>query len=274
MEVMKELNMRTNVLLGLLTLGALTIICSAQMNPNLIVANKRSQHVEIVALDSSARPYVSAEIEKIFDRLPPGSFLLNNKTSEPITAIVTTWDYVDNEGLPRQIRLNCDAYLAAPLEPLVYANETSLITPYSCASQRIFERLERGAVIGSPLEPNIGRSFSPDLRSPIHIYVDSLVYRNGDVWGPDNLKYYEVIQERHAEVNNFVTELTTTRARGTDLPTALSRIEDDASVKHDKAQTRRKYLVKLLRASPNPEGTLEQLRNHPKPPNFRHIGEP
>jgi len=264
--------MKNRFLIQLLFVGALTTICKAQTMPHFIVANKPSQKVEIIPVDPAGEAQAPAELATVIDRVPPGSFLLKNNTSEPITAVITTWDYVNAVGQPQQARLNCDAYLGAPLDPIVHAHESALISPYACANQRVFGHVVSGGVLGSPLESGPNK-FTPDLTSPIHIYLDSIIFENGDVWGPDNLHYYTVIQERHSAIERFIAEVATARASGTDLNLTLAQIEESASARREPGQARRTYYAKLLRASPNPEATLEQLRHHPLPPTFHNIGE-
>jgi hypothetical protein len=154
----------------------------------------------------------------------------------------------------------------------VHANEAALISPFACANQRVFGQIVSGAVLGSPLESGSNK-FTTDLRSPTHICLDSIIFDNGDVWGPDNLHYYTVIQERHSAIERFVAEVASARTSGTDLSLTLAQIESSASARREPSQAKRAYYAKLLRASPSPETTLEQLRHHPLPPTFRHIGE-
>jgi hypothetical protein len=129
-----------------------------------------------------------------------------------------------------------------------------------------------GQVLGSPLEPEF-ESFNPDSKSTVRIYVDAVIFQNGDVWGPDNLQYYTVIEERHSATESFVAEVAASKKAGADLQSTAVRIENDASSAKGRSQATRAHYAQLLQASPNPEATLEQLKNHPVPPKFRHIGE-
>jgi hypothetical protein len=240
-----------------------------QTMPQLLIGNAASTKLEIVPVDAAHRAELPASLDGVFSKLPQGSFLLKNHTAQAINAVVTTWDYTDSKGVPRQLRLNCDAYLFAPLNPIVEANGVTLITPNDCTGQTLFARLETGGILGgSPLEPR-----TPLSTETIHVYIDSVIFDNGDIWGPDNFHYSSVIQERHAAVERLVSELTAAKAAGEDLHSALARIRSDAEGKKDSSSSRRAYYAHLLQGSPNAEGTLQQLKAQAPLPDFRHIGE-
>lgn len=133
-----------------------------------------------------------------------------------------------------------------------------------------------GALIGSPLTP-MGSPMSVDPLAAIHVYLDSVIFEDGQVLGPDKFQYYLEIQERYSAVQEFVGEVETGRAAGEDLSTILARVRSDAEGKlgtpSSKASSRRSYYSGLLQRSPNPEGTLRQLKTQTQPPTFRHIGD-
>jgi hypothetical protein len=167
-----------------------TTSLEAQVLPSVIVDNMPSTRIAIVPIDDAHRSQIPRSLGDA-SGLPAGSFILINHTATPVTAVVVHWTYSDSAGNVRQGRLNCDAYVFAPLEPIIMAKDLSLITPDSCTRQELFHNLATGALLGSPLKPTVqiqpgGRE--PALLDPavsVHVQVDSVFFEDGQIWGPD-----------------------------------------------------------------------------------------
>jgi hypothetical protein len=243
-----------------------------QTMPQLVIGNAASTKLEMVPVDAAHRTQLPASLDGVFGKLPQGSFLLKNHTAQAITAVVTTWDYIDSKGVPKQLRLNCDAYLLAPLDPIVKANDATLINPYECTGQALFSQMESGSLLRG-IQPLAPGSTTLSTDKTIHVYLDSVIFENGDIWGPDNLHYSRLIQERHSAVEQFAGELTASKSGGEETQSALARIRADAERQSDASSRRRAYYARLLQLSPNPDVTLQQLRTQTPLPEFRHIGE-
>lgn len=239
--------------------------------PLIQVDNKPDARIEIVPIDDAHRSAMPASLGDA-SALPPGSFILVNRTATPITAVVVRWTYSDSSGALRQHRLNCDAYLLPPLRPIVKANDLSLITPNGCTAQELFPSLTTGGLLGSPLKALAQGRDSPDPRATMHVYVDSVFFEDGQICGPDKLDYSTEIGIRFAAVMQFVSEVTTARSAGESMPSLLARIHSNAQGTPGKASWLRAYYAGLLQRSPNPEGTLQQLKAQTPPPTFRHMG--
>lgn len=246
--------------------------------PRIQVDNEPDARIEIVPIDDAHRPAIPQLLADNSPKLPPGAFILVNHTAKPVTAVVVRWTYTDAKGEFRQSNINCDAYIFAPLDPIVDANDLALITPYGCTRQSLFSRLATGQFIGSLSNPTFGSAISVTPESVMHLYVDCVIFEDGQIWGPDKLHYYTEIQDRYSAVTSFLAEVTAGRSAGQDLPTVLARIRKDAQgsrgVPSTRASSRRDYYAGLLQRSPNPEGTLQHLFAQTPPPTFRHIGEP
>jgi len=265
----------TAIMLSLTAL--ITTSLEAGVTPTIQVDNKPDARIEIVPIDDAHRTRVPRSLSDLSLALPPGSFILVNRREVSITAVVVRWTYTDADGELTHRGINCDAYIFAPLDPIVAANNLSLVTPYGCTKEELFSRLATGKVIGSPLVPFV-KPVSPDPNSTIHVYLDSVIFEDGQILGPDEFQYYREIQDRHSAVQKFVDEVAVGRAAGDDMPSLLARIRNDAQSRPDispsKASSRRAYYAGLLQRSPDPEVTLKQLQAQVPPPTFRHIGEP
>jgi hypothetical protein len=264
------------------TLFSLTMVlitaAEAGVVPPIQVDNKPDVRIEVIPIDDAHRTAIPAPLRNPSFALPPGSFILVNRTATPITAVDVRWNYTDSKGELKRSGIICDAYMFAPLDPIVEADNLSLITPYGCTKQHLFARLATGEFIGgSPLVPQVGEPISVDPLATMHVYLDSVIFQDGQILGPDKFQYYTQIQDRDLAVQKFVAEVTAGRSAGEDMPTLLARIRQDAQSKSDtptsKASSRRAYYAGLLQRSPNLDGSLGQLKAQIRPPVFRHVGE-
>jgi hypothetical protein len=241
------------------------------------VDNRPDPRIEIVPIDDAHRSAIPASLSSTGVEAPPGSFILVNRTGTSITAVDVRWNYTDGKGELKQSAITCDAYVFAPLDPIVGANDLSLITPYGCTRKYLFPRLATGRIIGSPLVPGVGSAMSVDPHTTMHIYLDSVIFEDGQIVGPDKFQYHTQIQERYSVVQAFVAEVMVGRDAGEDISAVAARIRKDAHNKADtptsKVSSRRAYYAGLLQRSPNPEGSLGQLKAQVPPPAFRHVGE-
>jgi hypothetical protein len=110
----------------------------------------------------------------------------------------------------------------------------------------------------------------------MHLYIDSVIFEDGLILGPDKSRYYLQIQERYSVVQEFVAEVNTAKNSGEDIHAVAERIRKDAEGKRDtassKSSSRRAYYAGLLQRSPNAEGAFRQLEQQVKPPSFQHTG--
>jgi hypothetical protein len=262
----------TTILISIMLLaGSL----GAGVVPETQVDNEPDPRIEIVPVDSAHSSSIPASLSALSAKIPPGAFLLVNHTGTPITAVDVRWHYPADDGELKRSAITCDAYAFAPLDPIVRANGSSLRTPYECTKEELFPRLATGGILGSPLAP-AGKPLAVAPQTTIHIYLDSVIFGDGLISGPDKLQYYLQIQDRYLAVKSFVAEVAAGRGAGEDLPTILARVLGDARSKTDagssKSSQRRAYYAGLLQRSPSPEGTIEQLRQQVAPPTFSHIG--
>jgi hypothetical protein len=95
--------------------------------PHIQVDNKPDSRIEIVPVDDAHRLAIPATLSSADIDLPPGSFILVNNTGAPITAVDVRWNYTDGKGELKQSGITCDAYVVAPLDAIVKANDLSLI---------------------------------------------------------------------------------------------------------------------------------------------------
>ena len=234
------------------------------------VDSKSDARISIIPVDAEHR---SAVPQGVPESVPLGAFVLVNHTKTHVTAVSVRWTYTDADEVFRQRGLNCDRYVFSPLNVIVKAGDFSLITPYGCTSNEMLDLLQTGGVLGSPLTVRNGRPLIVKPGETLHIYLDSVIFEDGQIWGPDTVGYYRQIQDRYSVVESFLSEVRAGKSKGETLSATIARLREDSKSTHDKHSARRAYYVGLLHRSPNPEGTLRQLENQVAPPNFRHLEE-
>jgi hypothetical protein len=267
------LRQKAIILLAANTLLAL-LMARAQTMPSVTVSNANDSLLEIVPVDGIHDDSLPPSLRDLLPDLPPGSFLLKNNTSIPITVIVAKWMYTDKSGNEKQLSIHCDAYLVTRTEPLVNAHDSSLVTPDSCARQEYFSRLRTQSFMGSPLYSARNSALVATKENLTHtsITLDSVIFADGQIWGPDNLHYYKTIMERTRIRQFVVDEFVAAKESGESLSAHISAIKAEGMVKKDKISSARRYYATLLEGSPNPEGTLRSLQQQQALPEFHHIG--
>lgn len=249
----------------------LTMLVSASSEGRVVsrvqVDNKPNAKIQIVPIDDAHRSSLPQSLRALDleHEFPLGSFILVNHTSTPITAIQVRWTYTDVEGELKHREMVTDAYAVAQVNPIVDAKDLSLITTNACVRQALIPELVPGQLRGHSNEISVD---SIDPGAIIHVLLDSVIFQDGGILGPDNSQYYLQIEARYNAVQKLLAEVAPARAAGEDLASLLVRIRKEA-------QKPRYYgfYVDLLQTSPNPEALLAQLEAQAPLPSFRHLGE-
>jgi hypothetical protein len=250
----------------------LTCCGYAQMPIKINVVNRQSASVSITPLDPAHLRTIPKELVPFMPRLPGGSFLLLNQTHVPITAVVALWSFTRSTGAVEKRQIQCDGYIFPPVRPIVMPNDRALITPGSCTKGELFARFGSPS-FGSPLASDINSKLlasQADIEK-IDITVDSVIFADGAIVGPDDQKYYTKIWDRHVVAESFVKEVNDAVAQGEDIQAHAKRIRESEATKNDKASALRGNYAALLARSPNPAATLAQLQSREALPEFHHI---
>jgi hypothetical protein len=213
-------------------------------------------------------------LDDLLPDLPPGSFLLKNMTATPVHVGVVKWSYTDKTANLQQRSIYCDAYLASPVDPLVNPHDLALVSPGGCTRQEYFGGLKAGSFLGSPVGSAHNKTLL-DVKeriAAVQISIDSVIFADGQIWGPDTLHYYSTIMHRRAASESVTQDLIAAKNAGEDLSSRLEKIRDETRTKKDQFSLLRADEAAMIQRSPNPEGTLRWLQQRTPLPEFRHIG--
>jgi hypothetical protein len=248
----------------------------AQTMPSITVANKASLLLEVIPLDQAHASRIPASLASVVPSLPPGSFLLFNHTTTPIAVVVAAWSYWDKSGIMQPRRISCDGFYLSPPDVQVAANDSALITPDGCVRQEYFAHMAAGKpMLGSPLQSVLNQNIlaARDNTASVQISIDSVIFADGGIWGPDTLRYSPAILERYIARQSVVKEIDEANAAGESIDSRLESIRAEALSRKDKPSNMRASIARSLQLSTNREGNLRWLRNQAPPPQFHHIGE-
>jgi hypothetical protein len=244
--------------------------------PSITVANKASVLLEIVPLDQTHASRIPAPLEPVVSSLPPGSFLLFNHTTTPIAVVVATWSYWNKGGIMQPRKIYCDGFYGSPAQMQVSANDLALITPDGCVRGEYFAHMAAGKpMFGSPLQSALNKSIvaDKDNTASVQISIDSVIFADGGIWGPDTLHYSPAILERYIARQSVVKKIDAAKAAGESMDSHLESIQAEARARKDKPSNLRASIARSLQLSTNREGSLRWLRDQAPPPQFHHIGE-
>jgi hypothetical protein len=276
--MLEEAMMRIQLIwIGLVTLVAmLWVPGEAQTMPSITVANKASTLLEIIPLDQAHASRIPTSLVSAVSSLAPGSFLLFNHTATPITVVVVAWSYWNKEGVMQPRKIYCDGFFLSPPDVQVRANDSALVTPDGCVKGEYFAHMAAGKpMFGSPLESALNQSLvaDKDNTASVQISIDSVIFADGGIWGPDTLRYSPAILERYIARQSVVKEIDAAKAAGENVDSHLESIQAEARSRKDKPSNLRASIARSLQLSTDREGPLRWLRNQAPPPQFHHIGE-
>lgn len=248
----------------------------AQTMPSITVANKPSALLEIIPLDQAHASKIPVSLQPVVSSFPPGSFLLFNHTATPIAVVVAAWSYWDKGGSMQPRKIVCDGFYLSPIDVQVSANDLSLVTPDGCVRGEYFAHMAAGKpMLGSPLQSARNQSIlaAKDNTASVQISIDSVIFADGGIWGPDTLRYSPAILERYIARQSVAKEIDAAKAAGESVDSRLESIQAEARSRKDKPSNLRAGIAQSLQLSTNREGNLRWLREQAPPPQFHHIGE-
>lgn len=231
--------------------------------------NKNDSRIEIIPADESNRAALPPSVAALLP-LPLGAFVMKNNTDVPITAVFAIWTMTAPSGFKQQHTLACDGYFLGAPKVIVKGHDFSLVTQDGYQTHDSVSNLASQSHASSVLERT--RSASQQ-QIDIALTIDSAIFMDGQIWGPDQRKYYLTISKRYFAVKSIINDITDAKSSGQDVSDLLRRIRVEGHGNKDEHSKLRGEYAGLLVRSPNREGTLNQFKEHAAPPEFSHIGD-
>jgi hypothetical protein len=237
--------------------------------PPVQVDDKPNARIEIVPIDNSHRTDLPELVGALDLELnfPPGSFILLNHTTTPITGIHVRWTYAAAKDELKQRGIVSDSYALAQLDAIVEAKGLSLITTRGCMRQALFSNRDYFPPVQNAQFGGGPDAISTNSNASIHVNLDSVIFQDGGILGPDKFQHYIQIQARYNAVREFLADVASAREAGEDLQSFLIRIRKEPKPRHYH------WYASLIRNSFNPEAFLDHLKPQAPLPTFHHLGE-
>lgn len=232
-----------------------------------IIDSKIPGPVELIPVDAAHKAALPASLVSVYDRIPPGSVLVVNKSSKAIITVVAEWSFDSSVPGTGKARMNCDGFMAAPPEEIVHPHSMSLITPNGCTAEEVFAKLSSPALFGSSLEVRGKAAKTRAATDQIHVSIDLLIFSDGELRGENRHEFNHVIEERFDSIRSVAEQVAVEHShegRKARIATLRSQIESQ----RDSPSIHTKQYLKILDKSPNMEGTLRYLQSFTAPPRF------
>lgn len=192
------------------------------------------------------------------------TLIISNQTSKRLVGLAVIWKLTDKRGKTTSHKLFSDGFKFTDLRHIAKAGSAAVVFPYNVLP---IEMIGKNIIGPRPIQRDADR-FGSALR--IEIQVDSAIFENGHVVGPDNLKYPAEIIARKSAAKSIVDEVNRARSSGQNEMIVISGIARESPNGADKfALYRVEHARALVRRGDIPAG-LQALANFPDPPKFFH----
>jgi hypothetical protein len=171
--------------------------------------------------------------------------------------------------------LTTDAYYLPIDWTVVRPLGVLLVTPSGYASEDQFQQLATSGAL-DPLPRMSLKMVGDKVKSPvasIALSIDSVIFEDGAICGPDKHRYYLVLLERRSALEGLSAEFKDAQNAGEDFKAHLEELRHEPLKTNDQRSAHRRNYVDLLQRNPNPEGLLKKLESQAALPEFHHIGE-
>lgn len=240
------------------------------MSPTYYIPTDLTGYIQIIPVSEEYATNLPSEVSAVSAQLPLGSFVLLNLKDKPIMTVTTVWQYVDNTGKQESRTYYCDGYLGVPSIQVVDSGAKSLISPEGCVREQYFPQLVSGRLIGAPFEKNKAFAAHADLITSVSIAIDSIIFSDGEVVGPDKHKYTNEIKLRNDAMRSVVALVASVANDHTAVLNKLEAISSNGKRSNDRLTQLQGRWASTLMHSPNFSGTIAAINSEAPLPTFFH----
>jgi hypothetical protein len=251
--------------LCILTCGSITSIRGGP-NVNVRFAPSPTPYITITPANADNLPgFDNSAVSKFH----PAAFILTNQSGRAIVGLAVRWVYVDQNGRQGLLTHQSDSFSKANANAVISPRARLLVAP----GVFLPESLAQSPHIGPPLEALDGRPV-PDMATALEITVqiDSIIFEDGQVVGPNNSKLDAQIQGRNIAAGELAKQIRNAQSRGEEPTSTLRQILENAKeAPTDRSDYISSWKLKHSRRllnSPVFEKRLTELENMPAPPKF------
>lgn len=201
----------------------------------------------------------------------PASFVLENMSDRRIVGIAVRYVVANQDGKLHNHDSMSDGFLSPGSQGVAAPHSRLLVAPGMFMPESLWS--ERRAFVG-PGPANISAAAKDFTNaSAIAVDVDSIIFEDGEVVGPDQLRLSEEIHARKAAAEALASQIRGALARGDDPRSFLSQLSGGARVGTDRTAKWSTLLAHRLRRMDRFDSMLSYLEGLPTPPNFFRLNK-
>lgn len=184
-------------------------------------------------------------------RMRPFSAVLINMATQSITGITCVWKWRDPSGQERSEIFSSDSYFVVS-NPVVPSRGRVLLTPSFLAPDSV-----TSITSGYSSSP---RYIAALEQSSVSLTIDTLIFYNGDVFGPDETKTIDSINSRTKGAHELAETVLESLRRGLDPAPLLEEIMKPVPPA-DEFGMWTASVAEILKSSPNTKFAAEEMRS-------------
>jgi len=207
-----------------------------------------------------------------------GAFIvLTNSDSRAINAATVLWNVVDSAGKEHKFTTTCDSFLSRDAGPVVTPGSKILIGPQTCVSEESSRHYNLAGNLGvQGSRPGLMQQLGSATGAEVSL--DSIVFVDGELVGPDNRHKGTEVVARAAAARSVGQSVRRTMAQGGDVAEVLAHIISTTAdppldreapmatfLAFQQAQWTRTFAQRLA-TSKHLDADTRHLENRPPPP--------
>jgi hypothetical protein len=200
----------------------------------------------------------------------PASFVVDNGSDRAIIGIAVQWIFITPSGEQNVYSSRTHSFLSAKAAPLVAPHGRMFVAPQVFIPEAA---VTSGGLIGTVPPARIVAQLQS--ASSIHVRIDSIIFADGEVVGPNRLNLPGEIQDRKIAADLITRHVHAARTLGKDPIAALHDLPASPSPWGSGVDKHRSQFASQLSSTKHFDAVLSFIEAIPAPPKFfRKDGSP
>jgi hypothetical protein len=243
----------------------LAAMAEAQFVQKTSINASPSSQVTLLPFDAAVFPAFKEVFDPRTASLAAASVVVSSLTEKAIIGIGVQWMLTDAAGHESVYSNRTHSFLVTSGRPLALPHGRLLVGPQTFVSEAVLRNPSGGIIAPLPNDQTVTRFTKA---SNIRIEVDSIIFQDGEVIGPDRLGLVDAIRNRADAARAIVKQVEEAQAKGNDPAEALRSLVAAPILKGDQVARFELGLANSLLRAQHPERDLGALREIPTPPLF------
>ncbi len=193
---------------------------------------------------------------------------MENRGERDITALCYRWVTTTKNGETLPHTFSSDSYAVSVYHPVLKANDRKLITSRITVDESLIAHVLHG---GGCIGGGVGSTRSSDGAVSLRLEIDMLLFADGEIAGPDTVRYAAQLQFRKRAGDFIVKQVRLAQSEQRDVTPVLTALREMPRMRDDTlARWTHDYAGDYLHYSAmgRQEALLQGLENRPPLPKF------